>query len=550
MRARLRRSQIAGVAVGGVLLSSGIALAIGVGLQNPSFENGLDNWHAKSLNENRDVVYSNQVPSLKGAPMPGCDAPDAYNMCVVEGNDTFEVSDSRGTRNVSVSPLHGTKMLRVGGPFHDDSESQSPDHTFVAEQTFTVDSGNPVVTMNYNFFTYDYSGYDELRLIVRITDDEGDQVSRVVQGGFGQGGDTNLKTTGWVGVPFDLTPYAGQAVNLALEVVGTEDHLYGTWGYFDAGQAPAPPINAAGASGQAPAGVHVNKQVNGGGQLSFSMANSEVSNAGEGGCIDLVVDLPINAGTSALSNIQLRFRNQLVTMTPLGGNLYRATIEVCAFEGGDLVLEYDATEEGVTQHFVVTIGQIVLIDPQGVVYDVVEYGQAVTAGQSAAQARATAAIEGATVRLQRKSGQNFLNVLSADPGIAPNVNPQATDETGLYQWDVSAGIYRVVVSMPGYVTKTSQPVTIPPPVLDLHIPLTPLSCLARKASLGRSIAAVGRQIAATAKSLAAARKKVSRAKTVPQRNKAKRRKTQLAKKLGAQKRKKGTLSGQLKRLPC
>ena len=99
--------------------------------------------------------------------------------------------------------------------------------------------------------------------------------------------------------------------------------------------------------------------------------------------------------------------------------------------------------------FVVPIGGIVLIDPQGVVYDRISYDAAIAGGQTAEQARATAAISGATVRLQREQGGSFVNLLAADPGIAPNVNPQITGGDGRYQWDVAAGTYRVTVSAPG-----------------------------------------------------------------------------------------------------
>ena len=87
-------------------------------------------------------------------------------------------------------------------------------------------------------------------------------------------------------------------------------------------------------------------------------------------------------------------------------------------------------------------------------------------------ARAFAAISGATVVLQRSGASGFTSVLEADPGIMPNVNPQITNGSGRFQWDVAAGTYRVEVSANGYTPVTSREVVIPPPVLDLFIAMT------------------------------------------------------------------------------
>lgn len=457
------------------LVVAAVAVAVGIGVQNRGFEQGLDHWTAKTLDSNRDVVYG--PGGGLGEEVPGCEAPDAYGICVVDGPDEFEVSDGGGARTVTVSPLEGDKMLRLAGPFHDSSERQAEEHIFQVSQEFIVDPGEPVVTLNYDLFTFDYLGYDQLRLRVRVFDEEGSLVNNTVQGGFGSG--TDLKTTGWRGVNMDLSPYAGQEMVIQLQVQGTTDSLFGTWGYFDAGTAPVPPVDPEGASGEAPPGVTVNKQVGENGLLAFALSSFEVMNAALGEieeCMPFTVTLPINGGSSELSNVTLNYRGQKVSMTPAGGNLWEA--EFCIgtpFTGtSQLELAYDATEGGVTQHFIVVVGQIVLIDPQGIVYDLEKFEHAKSLGKSDEQARADAAIQGASVLLQRETPQGsdaFVNVLSADPGIAPNVNPQTTASDGRYQWDVSEGTYRVVVSKTGYYPMISDAVKIPPPVFDLHIPL-------------------------------------------------------------------------------
>ena len=159
-------------------------------------------------------------------------------------------------------------------------------------------------------------------------------------------------------------------------------------------------------------------------------------------------------------------------MTPdaVNGDNYR--FELDCVRTGDLYVRYTLEEGGTEQTFTVPIGGLTLIDPQGVVYDQTVFNQRKDAGDTDEQARAAAAITGATVTLQRKVGDEFQTVLSGDPGISPHVNPQTTGADGKFQWDVSAGIYRVVVQKDGFQTVTSPSYDIPPPKLDAHIAMT------------------------------------------------------------------------------
>lgn len=159
-----------------------------------------------------------------------------------------------------------------------------------------------------------------------------------------------------------------------------------------------------------------------------------------------------------------------IPATTSNGNVRGFVVECVT--NADLWVRFTITEGADTQTFVIPIGGLLLIDPQGIVHDRIVYDQQIAAGASPEQARAAAAISGATVRLQRRNSAGaFVNVLSGDPGIRPNVNPQTTAANGLYQWDVAEGTYRVVVTASGYHTHESRVVEIPPPVLDLHIPL-------------------------------------------------------------------------------
>ena len=69
----------------------------------------------------------------------------------------------------------------------------------------------------------------------------------------------------------------------------------------------------------------------------------------------------------------------------------------------DLWVRFKITEGANTQTFVIPIGGLLLIDPQGVVYDRVGYDAAIAAGRTPDEARAASAITGATVRLQRRN---------------------------------------------------------------------------------------------------------------------------------------------------
>jgi hypothetical protein len=112
--------------------------------------------------------------------------------------------------------------------------------------------------------------------------------------------------------------------------------------------------------------------------------------------------------------------------------------------------------------------EIVLIDPSGYIYNANEGDDW--------------RLPGATVVLQYfdPSIETWVNMTEeAYPGmLSPTTNPQITNEEGRYAWDVAEGRYRVIVSRPGFETTISREVVVPPPVLDLHVGLTPTDFLA------------------------------------------------------------------------
>ncbi|MBT2692599.1 carboxypeptidase-like regulatory domain-containing protein [Bacillus sp. ISL-55] len=119
---------------------------------------------------------------------------------------------------------------------------------------------------------------------------------------------------------------------------------------------------------------------------------------------------------------------------------------------------YEDGSTGTPQQF-----EIVLIDPSGYIYN--------------EEKDEDWRLPGATVVLQYFDPdiETWVNMnIEAYPGrMSPITNPQVTGEDGRYAWDTAAGTYRVVVSRPGFETTTSDEVTVPPEVTDLHVALTP-----------------------------------------------------------------------------
>lgn len=246
-----------------------------------------------------------------------------------------------------------------------------------------------------------------------------------------------------------------------------------------------------------PAGVTPTVQANpeNGEAPTFQFDQAQTASAGFAACtfdartgrnVNLPVSATLQGGAGTISNAQLflldRARhnpNDLGTPLPAAaladgtaqqsGAVYAFTVPCLV--SGDMWLQFTLTEGAATQTFRVPIGGLQLIDPQGVVYDGARYDAAIAAGSTPAQARVAAAIAGATARLQRLTPGGFVNVLSGDPGITPNVNPQTTGASGIFQWDVAPGTYRVLVSAPGCESAIGGPVDIPPPALDVHVRL-------------------------------------------------------------------------------
>jgi uncharacterized membrane protein YgcG len=476
-RARLRAQLVANsrrsllIALAVSLVTAGAAFAVSVGLQNPSFEDGLTNWTGKTIRDDggiREIVYSEDA-----AGTAGCGS--TTRVCVITGTDQFTI----GTQTFTVTPNHGNKMVRLGGPFTSSGVGQDPNLKQEISQTFLVpDSGDKVLQLNFNVFTWDYTGFDDIEFLVKVTDENGATITDFNQGSFGSG--VSLKSTGWQPAFVDLTGYEGQQVHLRISAGGTQDDLYAFWAYVDAGIVQTPPVGQptinppTNPATNQPVPVYGNSTP--GGQTEYWIPIGQVGQF-PSGCMPLPITVPINPGSGGgvVSNVKLLVDgsggNSEFAMTQVGStNTWSAEID--CVENGNLYVSYTLTEGTDSQNFLIPIGGLTLVDPAGVVYDQAQFDAAVAAGSSADDARTASAISGASVRLQRKPLDVFQNVLAGDPGISPNVNPQTTAVDGRYAWLTDAGTYRVLVTKAGFDPATSREVTVPPEVTDLHVGMT------------------------------------------------------------------------------
>jgi carboxypeptidase family protein len=83
-------------------------------------------------------------------------------------------------------------------------------------------------------------------------------------------------------------------------------------------------------------------------------------------------------------------------------------------------------------------------------------------------------IQGATVTVLRSTSGTANGPFAPAPAdtIIPTTNPETTDATGAFRWDVLSGFYKVQASAPGCTSFTTPALPVPPPQVDLLIRLT------------------------------------------------------------------------------
>ncbi len=407
-------------AVGLLLLPSGRAQAA---LTNPGFEMGdLTGWTTGAIEEGVFVV----------------------------GSDTINAGEG-----LSQAPLEGDYMARLGNaePSKDENQPKGPNELV---QTFTIDG--PRVKFAYNIWTYDYTGYDEFKIDLRLVASD-TVIYSYMQQAWGASGDRSRKNSGWQIVNIPVTLYQGQQARLTISAGGSRDNLYAFWAYIDSAEnvVPAHVVDFPGllVNGFHPSQNSADHTIDLTRRPSSGTWYLEVPVLCPDGSTPASVSLIV--GSTPAINVPL---TKAVTSNVWGGQI--PTPPGTTGQKFPLTLVVDCPPTTIT----INIGSITLTDPSGFITD----------------AQTTLPIPEATVTLQRLEGSTWVTVnpyalIEGHPTVAPQVNPELTDDTGHYAWDVMDGTYRVVVEKTGYASQTSYQVTVPPPVLDLNLALVPTAQL-------------------------------------------------------------------------
>jgi Leucine-rich repeat (LRR) protein len=177
--------------------------------------------------------------------------------------------------------------------------------------------------------------------------------------------------------------------------------------------------------------------------------------------------------------------NKKYPMTPVGSSRYQGTIPAADVDNRlPMVIEY--TCGATTLYFF--LGEIVLYDPSGIItdaatgqpiknarvtlYQIAGWFPRLDASDNAPNTCESNNSKTAGVPWSQPAPTNLGAAYNPDTPVAsPQVNPQFTNAQGRYGWDVATGCWYVVVSAPGYTTKVSPVVGVPPEVTDLDIKL-------------------------------------------------------------------------------
>ncbi|MBO6074749.1 MAG: chitobiase/beta-hexosaminidase C-terminal domain-containing protein [Paludibacteraceae bacterium] len=103
-----------------------------------------------------------------------------------------------------------------------------------------------------------------------------------------------------------------------------------------------------------------------------------------------------------------------------------------------------------------------LIDPSGYVYEAVPSNRV---------EGATATIYYMDYMINSSGNSTGEQDVLWDAENFGQVNPQITDSTGMYQWDVPQGLWQVRVQKEGYESNQTEWLPVPPPQLDVNIPI-------------------------------------------------------------------------------
>ena len=153
------------------------------------------------------------------------------------------------------------------------------------------------------------------------------------------------------------------------------------------------------------------------------------------------------------------------SMTEIGTtNVWEATFGQPFLSGtARMNFSVDVDPAGPSPNDTIQIGDIIFRDPSGQIQD----------------ACTGAPISGVTATLLIEFPPTTGNFIESPTGLVlpnqiPDVNPLITGADGRYSWLTVPGTFKVRAEKAGYITAESPSVSIPPPVFDLNITLTPV----------------------------------------------------------------------------
>ncbi len=170
----------------------------------------------------------------------------AISMIINSGFETGDLSGwtSGGQAGVQSSIVHeGNYAAWIGtvdfngddiNDFTGDYGTQGYTNNFISQ---TVDvSGMNSLELWYNYYTWDYSGWDEPGFEIQVN---GTPMLSINAKDIDTG--SGLDSTGWKLFTYDLTNYTGTTLDLAIYAGNTGDDSVQSWAYIDSGPgAPVP----------------------------------------------------------------------------------------------------------------------------------------------------------------------------------------------------------------------------------------------------------------------------------------------------------------------
>jgi|GEM_PF-2104654 len=373
-------------------------------------------------------------------------------------------------------PWEGASMARMGSSQPSSGQNQ-PEGPNIMCQDFVATQEEEKFA--FNFFTYDYTGFDEFTFDLVVSNpDTGETLAAFQQGAFGEG--TALKTSGWRGVQLDTSDNIGDTLRLSFRVGGTQDDLYAFWGYLDSADTLPPTVQTTPTEVETTSGSVTTDPTTG--LLTVAMPYSNPS--------DLTITVPAACADPEVSptSVSLVLNGNLFEAVEGPSGTYTATIPAGSIENGPLNVQVICDGETTV---VTPLGEIVLYDPSGIITDA-DTGEPVVGAEvhlykvpswSPQVGDPPYAANTCETNETKEPGSDWDQpaptdlgelVNAASPGISPNVNPFITNNVGYYGWDVAEGCYYVQVTAEGYDLLVSPVVGVPSEVTDLDLELQPI----------------------------------------------------------------------------